>query len=96
MNGSTRETLLKAGFTVDEIGDLPADIKGRKVILDPVAVRPEFRTKANLVWEARGGFGCRADSYGHAIFADCLGDGESARWSKGDFIAEYLGGKDTK
>lgn len=82
---------LEQYFEAHEIAPLPVDIKGKIVILNPTSLRPECRTRANLLWLARGGFGCDSRLRGRAVFATCIGDGEEARWDCGEFIAMFVG-----
>lgn len=86
---------LEQYFAAHEIAPLPVDFKDRVVILNPTSLKPEFRTRENLLWLARGGFGCDSRLRGRAVFATCIGDGEEARWDCSEFIAMFIGDLDT-
>lgn len=35
---------------------------------------------------ASGGFGCRPHARGRSVFCTCLGDGETTRWNRSEFV----------
>ena len=59
-----------------------ADMEGKVIVLSHTALKEEYWTPENQLWLATGGFGCRADARGRAVYATCLYDGEEARWSR--------------
>jgi hypothetical protein len=63
-----------------------ADLVGRVLVLSPDSLKEEAWTETNQLWLASGGFGCRPNARGRAVYAVCLGDGEEARWNRSDFL----------
>lgn len=61
----------------------------RVLVLNPLSLKPSARKSENQLWLATGGFGCDPHSMGNAVFTICLGDGESARWNRGDFLGVF-------
>ena len=78
-------------FSENEINYSAGDYTGKVMILSPKCLLPQYRTRANLLWRAGGGFGCDPTKIGRAVFATCIGDGESARWDRNDFVGEFIG-----
>jgi hypothetical protein len=87
----TKMLKIEQFFKSEEIGTLPGDYVGHLLILDPNLLKPEFRTRKNMVWRAQGGFGCDPTKMGRAVFATCVSDGEQARWDRGSFCAKFIG-----
>lgn len=56
-------------------------LEGLFIRLKPEALRPEHRTTENLTVHAQGGFGCRPDTIGSAVFVR-FSDGDSARFER--------------
>jgi hypothetical protein len=70
------------------------DYTGQVLVLDPDVLKEEFWTPQSQLWYACDGFGCRPHAIGRSIRAICLGDGETAKWNRSDFVGilkdEYL------
>ena len=81
-------------FKPEELGPLPDYYDGHYLVMRPVKFQASYRQRHFLVWRAGGGFGCDPTKMGRAVFAECVGDGEVARWDRGDFVAEYIGDVD--
>lgn len=67
------------------------DFTDKVLILNPTEMLPQFRTRANLLWRAHGGFGCSPTAAGRAVMAECVGDGEEARWDRHQFVGVFTG-----
>jgi hypothetical protein len=63
-----------------------ADYEGAVLVLNPEVLKPQYRTAANQLWRAFGGFGCDPDNIGTKVFARCLSDGEETSWRRWDFL----------
>jgi hypothetical protein len=62
------------------------DFEGKVVVLSQNILKESCWTPKDQLWLATGGFGCRHDSSGRAVFATCLADGEETRWNRSQFI----------
>ena len=62
------------------------DLTGRVLVLSPDTLKESAWQQENQLWLAESGFGCSPNARGRAVYATCLGDGEQARWNRGDFI----------
>ena len=62
------------------------DYNGKVLVLRPDVMKESCWSPQNCLWEAHAGFGCSPTAVGRAVYATCLGDGEQARWDRGDFI----------
>lgn len=87
----TQEPKAQDYFKPEEIGPLPNNYAGHILIMRPSILKDEFRKREFLVWKATGGFGCDPNKIGRAVFAVCVGDGEHARWDRGNFVASFKG-----
>ncbi len=61
------------------------------MILKPDILGKQYRKRKFCLWKATGGFGCSPTAAGRAVFAECLGDKEHARWDRHDFVGEFTG-----
>lgn len=68
-----------------EPGTDKLDFEGKVVVLSTDTLKESCWSQRDQLWLATGGFGCRANSSGRAVFATCLGDGEETRWNRTDF-----------
>jgi hypothetical protein len=72
------------------------DFEGKVLVMSTDTLKESCWSQQNQLWLATGGFGCRANSSGRAVFATCLGDGEEARFNRSDFVGvlkeEFLPG----
>lgn len=62
------------------------DYEGRVLVLSPDTLKESYWTPQDQLWFAHDGFGCRPHAIGRSIRCTCLGDGESTRWNRSDFI----------
>lgn len=62
------------------------DYTGKVLVLRPDVMKESCWSPQSSLWEAHAGFGCSPTAVGRAVYATCLGDGEQARWDRGDFI----------
>lgn len=62
------------------------DYTGKVLVLSPGALRESHWSPRDQLWLATGGAGCMADKLGSTVFAVCLSDGESTRWTRSNFI----------
>lgn len=61
------------------------DLSGKILVLREECLLEEYRSMSKRLWRATGGFGCRPQAIGRAVFGQCLGDDENARWERNDF-----------
>ncbi len=70
------------------------DYEGKVLVLSPGSLKEKYWSQQNQLWLATGGFGCSPTSYGRAVYATCLGDGEELFWNRHDFVGvlkeEYM------
>ena len=78
-------------FKPSEFKPADGDYTGKHLIINPNRFTPEYRKRKFLVWQAHSGFGCSPIKMGRAVFATCVGDGEDARFDRGDFLYEFTG-----
>lgn len=62
------------------------DFEGQIVVLRLNRLGSDCRIPENQLWRAEDGFGCKPHLAGRAVFAQCLADGEHARWARQDFF----------
>ena len=55
-------------------------------MLSPDTLRESCWQPENQLWLAFGGFGCRPHARGRSVFCTCLGDGETTRWNRSEFV----------
>ena len=75
----------------EEVPDQGLDYQGRVLIMDPRVIKESYWTPQNMLWLAHDGFGCSPQAKGRSIRATCLGDGETTRWNRTDFIGALKG-----
>lgn len=56
------------------------------LVLNPSHLAKEYRKPEFQLWRGDGGFGCKPDTVGTAVYAVCLADEERARWSRHNFL----------
>ena len=78
-------------FKLEEVKVERGDMTNKVMVLNPAVLKPEYQTREDCLWKATSGFGCNPDAIGRAVFATSLKDGEHARWSRADFIGEFIG-----
>ncbi len=61
-----------------------AQLNGRVIVLKRERLETPYREVKFRLWRATGGFGCNPNALGSAVFAQCLYDGELARWERSD------------
>jgi len=62
------------------------DFEGKVLVLSPDTLKESCWRQEDQLWLATGGFGCRPNSSGRAVFATCLSDGEKTRWNRSQFV----------
>ena len=62
------------------------DFTGRVLILSPDTLRESYWQPENQLWLALSGFGCRPYARGRSVLCTCLGDGETTRWNRSEFV----------
>lgn len=60
--------------------------EGRVLILSPDSLKESCWSSENQLWYAHDGFGCSPHAIGRSVRCTCLGDGETARWNRTDFV----------
>ena len=72
------------------------DYEGRVLVLSPDTLKESCWSQENQLWLAHDGFGCSPHAIGRSIRCTCLGDSETTRWNRTDFIGilkeEFLPG----
>ena len=62
------------------------DFTGRVLILSPDTLRESYWQPENQLWLALSGFGCRPHAHGRSVLCTCLGDSETTRWNRSEFV----------
>ena len=62
------------------------DFTGKVLVLSPDTLRESCWQPENQLWYAHDGFGCSPHAIGRSVRCTCLGDGETTRWNREDFI----------
>ena len=62
------------------------DFAGRVLVLSPDTLRESCWQPENQLWLAFSGFGCRPHARGRSVLCTCLGDGETTRWNRSEFL----------
>ena len=62
------------------------DFTGRVLILSPDTLRESYWQPENQLWLALSGFGCQPHARGRSVLCTCLGDGETTRWNRSEFV----------
>lgn len=73
IENSGADDLLESTLEID-------DITGRLIIISTRTLSDNYKKAKWQIWRATGGFGCKAGNGGSAVFAQCIEDGENARW----------------
>ena len=72
------------------------DYEGKVLVLSSDTLRESYWTPEAQLWLAHDGFGCSPRAIGRSIRCTCLGDGETTRWNRAEFIGvikdEFLPG----
>ena len=69
-------------------GSRNEDFEGKLMILNPSALKEDFRNSENQYFFAESGFGCSPDKLGGKVFGKFLIDGESTQFRRSDFLGE--------
>ena len=56
------------------------------LILSPDTLRESYWQPENQLWLALSGFGCQPHARGRSVLCTCLGDGETTRWNRSEFV----------
>ena len=62
------------------------DYTGKVLVLSPDTLKESCWSQENQLWYAHDGFGCRPHAIGRSVRCTCLGDGETTRWNRHEFI----------
>ena len=62
------------------------DFTGKVLVLSPNTLKESCWSQADQLWYAHDGFGCRPHAIGRSVRCTCLGDGETTRWNRHEFI----------
>ena len=62
------------------------DFTGKVLVLSPDTLKESCWSQADQLWYAHDGFGCRPHAIGRSVRCTCLGDGETTRWNRNEFI----------
>ena len=62
------------------------DFTGKVLVLSPDTLKESCWSQADQLWYAHDGFGCRPHAIGRSVRCTCLGDGETTRWNRHEFI----------
>ena len=62
------------------------DFTGKVLVLSPDILREDCWQPENQLWLAHSGFGCRPHACGRSVLCTCLGDGETTRWNRSEFV----------
>ncbi len=62
------------------------DYEGRVLVLSPDTLKESCWSQENQLWYAHDGFGCSPTAIGRSVRCTCLGDGETTRWNRSDFV----------
>lgn len=62
------------------------DFTGKVLVLSPDTLKESCWSQADQLWYAHDGFGCRPHAIGRSVRCTCLGDGETTRWNRDEFI----------
>ena len=62
------------------------DFTGKVLILSPDTLRESYWQPENQLWLALSGFGCQPHARGRSVLCTCLGDGETTRWNRSEFV----------
>jgi hypothetical protein len=62
------------------------DFTGKVLVLSPDTLKESCWSRADQLWYAHDGFGCRPHAIGRSVRCTCLSDGEMTRWNRHEFI----------
>ena len=62
------------------------DYTGKVLVLSPDTLKESCWSQADQLWYARSGIGCEPHAIGRSVRCTCLGDGETTRWNRREFI----------
>ena len=62
------------------------DFTGKVLVLSPDTLKESCWSQADQLWYAHDGFGCRPHAIGRSVRCTCLGDGETTRRNRHEFI----------
>ena len=62
------------------------DYTGKVLVLSPDTLKESCWSRADQLWYAHDGFGCRPHAIGRSVRCTCLGGGETTRWNRHEFI----------
>lgn len=65
---------------------LVGDLDGQTLVLAHTRLHRRYQLPRFQLFNATGGFGCKENSLGRAVFGQHPADGEDARWNRNDFI----------
>ena len=62
------------------------DYTGKVLVLSPDTLKESCWSQENQLWYAHDGFGCSPHAIGRSVRCTCLGDGETTRWNRSEFV----------
>jgi len=62
------------------------DYEGKVLVLSADTLAENWLTPQAQLWLAHDGFGCHPGAIGRSVRCTCLGDGETTRWNRRDFV----------
>ena len=62
------------------------DYTAKVLVLSPDTLKESCWQPENQLWYAHDGFGCSPHAIGRSVRCTCLGDGETTRWNRHEFI----------
>ena len=70
----------------DERHNAAITVRSHPAVLDGFVSLYRKAVQADQLWYAHDGFGCRPHAIGRSVRCTCLGDGETTRWNRHEFI----------
>lgn len=70
----------------DGVRPLDGDLTDKVLVINHLRLGRPYQLPRFQLFKATGGFGCKPNTLGQAVFGYHLADMESARWNRSDFI----------
>lgn len=68
------------------ISKIGLNLEGKILVISPSRMKDEYKTPEDQLFMATGGFGCRPNASGRAVYGYFLKDDEHCRWNREAFI----------